>query len=121
MEKVQIGSNNFTEIMVLDPPGAGGAQHEYNVRAVSPDGEDGPEPFAVVHLQNGAIKESGVNGAHHEDLLAIVIHRLRAFQSGEYPCRENALAITKIEEAMHWLRHRTNDRNQRGVEGTSEK
>jgi len=46
---------------------------------------------------------------------------LRSFQAGPYACRENALALTKIEEAMHWLNHRTAERQARGVEGTSEK
>ena len=75
--------------------------------------------FGFVRFQNGPIGESGVNGCHQEDLLAIVIHRLRGFQSGEYACRENALALTKLEEAMHWLNHRTSERQKRGVEGTS--
>jgi hypothetical protein len=65
------------------------------------------------------VKEFGVNGCHQEDLLAIVIDRLRSFQAGPFACRENALALTKIEEAMHWLNHRTSERKNRGVEGTN--
>jgi hypothetical protein len=76
---------------------------------------------SLVFFQNGPIKENGVNGCHQEDLLAIVLHRLQSFQAGDYKCRENALAITKIEEAMHWLNHRTTARLNRGVEGTSVK
>lgn len=33
-------------------------------------------------------------------------------------CRENSMAITKLEEALLWLRKRTMGREQRGVEGT---
>jgi hypothetical protein len=47
------------------------------------------------------------------------IDRLQSFQSGDFACRENALALTKLEEALHWLDHRTKDRQRRGVEGTS--
>lgn len=36
------------------------------------------------------------------------------------PCRENSLAITKLEEALHWLEARTKNRKAAGVEGTSE-
>jgi hypothetical protein len=75
--------------------------------------------YAKVKFQNGPIKEFGVNGIHQEDLLVIVLDRLQSFQAGEFNCRENALAITKIEEALHWLRHRTDDRNKQGVEGTN--
>jgi len=54
-----------------------------------------------------------------EDLIAIVIDRLQCFQEGAYKCRENAIAITKLEEALLWLRKRTMDREKRNVEGTS--
>jgi predicted deacetylase len=57
----------------------------------------------------------------NEDLIGCVLARLQAFQKGEFACRENALAITKLEEALLWLRARTNGREQRGVEGTSAK
>ena len=66
-----------------------------------------------------AIKENGVNGCHNEDLIAVVIDRLQGFQAGEFSCRENAIAITKLEEALLWLNKRTQDRIRRGVEGTN--
>ena len=77
------------------------------------------EPLAVIHFQEGPIKEYGVNGVCNEDLIAVVICRLDHFQESEYSCRENAQAITKLEEALLWLRKRTMGREQRGVEGTS--
>ncbi len=74
---------------------------------------------SVINFQEGPIKENGINGCHHEDLINIVIHRLESFQDGALRCRENALAITKLEEAIHWLKHRTDDRKNRQVVGTS--
>ena len=71
-------------------------------------------------FQNGPIPETGVNGITQEVLLEIVIDRLRSFQSGPYACRENALALTKLEEAQMWLLQRTRARMDRGVEGTHE-
>ena len=119
MRKVEIGTSNYSEILVADEPGQGGACHEYYIcRADGRDDTPAGE-FGHVQFQNGPIKESGVNGCHQEDLLAIVIDRLQSFQSGDFKCRENALAITKIEEAMHWLNHRTAGRVKRGVEGTN--
>ena len=35
----------------------------------------------------------------------------------DYPCRENAMTITKLDEAMMWQKHRTANRVARGVEG----
>jgi hypothetical protein len=71
-----------------------------------------------VDFQEGPIKECGVNGVCNEDLINMVISRLEGFQNSEFACRENALAITKLEEALLWLRKRTMARESRGVEGT---
>ncbi len=71
-----------------------------------------------IDFQNGPTKEAGLNGISNEALIAIVIDRLEGFQTGPYRCRENALAITKLEKALHWLNHRTKQREARGVEGT---
>lgn len=75
-------------------------------------------PLAQIHFQEGPIKECGVNGVCNEDLIAMVITRLEHFQKSEYACRDNAIAITKLEEAMLWLRKRAMAREKRGVEGT---
>lgn len=106
--------NDKLAVEVLDEPGAGGACHRYAITL--PDGT-----FYNVRFQNGPINEAGVNGLTHEALLAILIDRLQCFQKGPYACRENALALTKLDEALLWLCKRTLDRIQRGVEGTSEK
>ena len=104
-------ANDQIEINVVDEPGSGGACHRYEMFVG--DGKCYPLDF-----QNGPIAEAGVNGVTQEALLAIVADRLRSFQAGPFACRENALALTKIEEAMHWLLSRTRARMARGVEGT---
>ena len=119
MRTVEIGEHRFTEVVCLDEAGHGGAHHQYAVNEVLQDSDQVQGvPFAQVTFQNGPVKEAGINGCHNEDLIAIVIDRLKGFQSGDYRCRENALALTKLEEAMHWLNHRTAERKLRGVEGT---
>ena len=102
--------NDKIEIRVMDKPGAGGANHEY--QAVLPDGS-----ITQIDFQNGPINENGINGLTQEVLLSIVVDRLRAFQAGPFSCRENALALTKCEEALQWLHSRTRERMGRGVEG----
>lgn len=74
------------------------------------DWQDGP-------LGRGADRVEP-NGAFVETVLAACAERLRFYQQSQFKCRENALAITKIEEALHWLDHRTKRREQAGVEGT---
>lgn len=66
--------------------------------------------YGHIKFQHGSVKEVGVNGCQLEDVLEIAAHRLAAFQVGPYACRENALALTHIQEAIHWLEHRTKQR-----------
>lgn len=112
---------NNTVVICLDEPGQGGACHKYvSFPQNTVKGEVSPN-LLEVNFQNGPIKENGINGCQNEDLLTIVIDRLQGFQSGEFKCRENAIALTKLEESLMWLRKRTQDRIDRGVEGTSVK
>jgi hypothetical protein len=48
--------------------------------------------------------------------IAILIDRLN-YLNKKFSCRENSLAITKLEEALMWLNKRTLDRVARNVEG----
>lgn len=111
------GLNDAIKITVEDEPGQGGACHEYlMVLEASADGSC--KGALKIRFQNGPIKECGFNGFSQEALLAIVEDRMKSFQAGPYACRENAIALTKIQEAMHWMHHRTRERLARGVEGT---
>lgn len=121
------GLNNDLAIEVHDDPGAGGANHLYGIYGFQTKGNPSADSFmqddtcVKILFQNGPIAEAGKNGISNEALIAIVIDRMRGFQSGPFACRENALALTKLEEALMWLQKRTRDRIARGVEGTHEK
>lgn len=123
------------EILVVDKPGPGGANHEYTIRIngsmsepplgesqgiieIDPDGYVSYDACRV-HFQNGPIKEAGVNGVTQEALLAIVIDRLRCFQGGPFACKENGEALAYCHAALHQLQKRTLARIARGVEGTN--
>ena len=56
------------------------------------------------------------DGTTNEELLEVLIDRI-SFLNSKFPCRENAIAITKLDEALLWLNKRTNDRIKRNVEG----
>ena len=76
-----------------------------------------------IDWQNGPLKNpdgtaNPRSGAFVEDVILAAIGRLEHYNSTQFRCRENSLAITKLEEALHWMDHRTADRNRRGVEGT---
>ena len=120
MRALTIGSQRFTTVRVLDEPSYGGACHTYHIGRPDLEEDFPSDEFGYVRFQKGPVKEAGINGCHQEDLIAIVIDRLQHFQKGDFKCRENALALTKLEEAMHWLNHRTRDREKREVEGTNQ-
>ncbi len=79
----------------------------------------------TISWQNGPLGRDGnrqkPNGAFVETVLSAALQRIEHYQNandGKFKCRENAIAITKIEEALLWLDKRTKDREDRKVEGT---
>ncbi len=60
------------------------------------------------------------NGAFVETVIDAARQRIEYYQQSQFKCRENALAITKLEEALHWLDSRTQRREFQEVEGTHE-
>jgi hypothetical protein len=125
------GLNEALEIQA-DGPGPGGASHNYAL--FIPDSvplKPGVTVYQMLHFQTGPIDTpEDFNGLTNEALLAVVIDRMRGFQHarkedgsfdfnsrGTYACRENAVALTHLEDALMWLQKRTRDRLARGVEG----
>jgi len=118
------GLNDALNITVIDERGAGNANYVYEITLPDwtrdPDGNNAHNIWTI-NFQNGPIKEAGFNGVSGEALLAILIDQLRGFQSGEYACRDNDMALAHLEAALFWLQKRTRERLNRGVEGTSAK
>ena len=127
------GINEALKVIAIDRPGPGGANHKYAIE-LYPEGGDSAKYAVVLSFQNGPIgSPADMNGITGEAILAVAIDRLRGFQftrddagnytkaPGPFACRENAIALTKIEEALMWLQKRTRDRMARGVEGTIKK
>lgn len=59
------------------------------------------------------------DGATVEEVIAAALGRLKNYQNG-LPCKENACAITHLEEALMWLNERMRVRIEKGVEGKDE-
>lgn len=116
---------NLNEVYRTDERGPGGAWHNYEVyKAVPPGACRSSEEEALVHInfQKGPRKDPEArHGVLDTDLLEIVRDRLKAFQAGEFATRENACALTHIEEALMWMNKRVEDRIERQVLGTMEK
>lgn len=78
-----------------------------------------------IQWQNGPLgrgaERIAPNGAFVETVIAAAIQRIEHYNGTQFRCRENSLAITKLEEALHWLNHRTARREAEGTEGTHAK
>lgn len=79
-----------------------------------------PDMGGLIHLQYGHPGEVGRNGCFTTDVIQGLIDNLNVYQSHGHPMRtrETALAITKLEEALHWIEARKRDRGARGVHQT---
>lgn len=145
------GLNEAIEIIAVDQPGPGGANHRYDIIGRAEDIPGTPVRLfgANLRFQNGPIASAtDMNGITNEALLAVLIDRMRGFQGvppvhsapeitgvlttepkdyaaknlrAPFACRENAMALTHLEEALMWLQKRTLDRVKRGVEGSMAK
>lgn len=95
-------------------PDAGNASHHYNVHL---DGEI----VADVQFQHGPRNvEGSAPGILDTVLIDILLDRFRGFQSGPFASRENALVVTKLEEAHQWMRERAWARHRQNVLGKNE-
>lgn len=108
---------NLNEVWRRGIPGPGGAYHDYLITSAG-------SVFMSweIQFQKGPRKaQDARHGVLDTDLLEIVRDRLKAFQAGEYACRENEYALLAIEEALMWMNRRTEDRIERNVLGTMDK
>lgn len=107
-------------VYAVDKKGNGGANHIYHIELNV--GCCGHTDIKSIQFQDGPRKEpNSIHGVLDQDLLEIVRDRLIGFQQGEFTTRENAIALTHIEEALLWLNKRVEDRIERNVLGTYQK
>ena len=80
------------------------------------DHENGQEIVFIKKEDDGTI----LPGCQSEQLLIALIDRHKKLNE-RFPSREGALAITKMEEALHWLQARVEERVNRNVMGELKK
>jgi hypothetical protein len=73
-----------------------------------------------INWQDGIVGDGGQSGAFVEDVIEAARQRLQFFQTSKFRCRENAIALTKLEEALQWLDWRTRKRLIENVENSYE-
>lgn len=96
---------SIDEIHYTDPDGnpAGGSTHSTGLD---------------ITWQNGLVENQEPNGAFAETVIRAALGRLQYYNDGKFRCRENSLAITHLEEAIHWLKARQEARETRAVANT---
>jgi hypothetical protein len=101
-------------------PECGNGRYHYLIQSFDDDGVVTHE--LAIHFQEGALTENPRhNGIFGVALACVLIDHLKSYQDGEFATRESAIAITKLEEAVHWLSARSDDRASRGVLGQHKK
>ena len=70
-------------------------------------------------LQNGPIKENGVNGCQVDTIIMAAAKIIKGLDE-KFPCEENKTAIDGLKSAFATLKARKMSREARGVEGTSQ-
>jgi hypothetical protein len=116
----------LNDVCSVDGKGNGGAYHRYIICEQGAvewcNGNVDIGIMGEIRFQNGARKlPDSIHGVLDTDLLEIVRHRLQCFQQGEFATRDNAIALTHIEEALMWMNRRVEDRIERNVLGTNNK
>jgi len=71
----------------------------------------------MFRIQSAPVKEVGVNGCQVDTLIEAAKLILEGLDD-KLPCSDNNEAIRCLSSALYWLKQRTIDREQRGVEGT---
>ena len=117
-------TQNFTAKHTTDQEGRPAGGHTTidvnNTHGVVLQWQDGPLRVSAGKDIGGAplYDDLQPNGLFVETLIAVAADRIRYYQRSEFACRENAMAITKLEEAVMWLNERTKRRTAAGIEGT---
>jgi hypothetical protein len=70
-------------------------------------------------LQNGPIREVGVNGCQVDTIIEAAMMIVQGFNE-KFPCLENQFAINSLENALLFLELRKQKRMKRGVEGSNQ-
>ena len=73
----------------------------------------------TIAWQKGPLTDGGRNGAYPIEVLEAVKQRLEHFQRSKFECRENAIAIMHLEQALGVLCSRIERRRNEGTLGTT--
>ncbi len=96
-------------------------EHKVEVTIGPERDADGEPDFEWFYLrwQNGPVDEVGKNGVQADEVLGVVLDYLTEVNVEPYESKWTTAAIVAVDNARSHLRRRTEEREARGVEGTS--
>ena len=59
--------------------------------------------YINLKFQEGSIDKDGVNGCQVEDVIGILIEKMKSYQNGEFSSMENSIAISNLQSANYAL------------------
>lgn len=110
--------NDAIDIVPDSPdPKNGNASHVYDIYRTDVPFDRGL--VGTLEFQHGPRDDpNAVQGLTDAAVLAVVLDRMRGFQSGPFACTTNAEVIGHLEAALKLLQERAQERANRGVLGT---
>lgn len=73
-----------------------------------------------ITLQDGPVKQSGINGMQVDQLVEFTGYLVQSLNDA-YPCDENQDALNALKDCLDAFKARTKNRKKRNVEGTNAK
>ena len=73
----------------------------------------------TIAWQRGASTEGGRNGAHIIEVVESCLSQMRYLNTSKFACKENAIAITHLEQALEAMKERRDRRRNEGTLGTT--
>jgi len=106
---------------LIDPDYGGAHSYQFqNSRGFNNGRAEYEDSYQTINFVMKREDGSMMAGVQTEQLLIALIDRHNKLNA-KFPSREGALAITKMQEALHWLEQRVKDRMERGVMGDLKK
>lgn len=116
----EIGGFSVLGKRPMNPDGSGVDWNRFDeLRKTKPIYVDHDLNMISFRIQNGPIKEVGVNGCQVDTLIHAASHIICELNK-KFPCDYNIDAISYLDQAIEALEARTKDREKRNVEGTSQ-
>lgn len=82
---------------------------------MKPQNKNSSSQFIEVKFQSGPVQEVGVNGCMVEDVIDLLLEKVKRYQLGTLSCAENEMALKHLEFAKQALEHRRKTRRDQGV------